>query len=41
MTGYLLKRVILMLISFDKGEVDRVSGTLSGIFTILKKRQIP
>jgi hypothetical protein len=30
-----------MLISFDRGEVDRVRGTLAGIFTILKKRRIP
>lgn len=37
-TGYLLKRIIIMLLSFDKSEVDRVKGALAGIFTILKSR---
>jgi glycosyltransferase involved in cell wall biosynthesis len=39
--GFLLKRIIIMLISFDKSEVDRVKGTLAGFATILKKRRNP
>lgn len=41
MAGYLLKRTIIMLLSFDRGEVDRVRGILSGfreILTMHRKR---
>ncbi len=41
MTGFLLKRMIIMLISFDRSEVDRVMGTLAGFALILKKKQAP
>jgi GT2 family glycosyltransferase len=41
LTGFLLKRIVIMLISFDKSEVDRVKGTLAGFAMILKKRGNP
>lgn len=34
--GYLLKRILIMLISYDSGEVDRVKGILEGISEIGK-----
>lgn len=40
LTGYLMKRTIIMCLSFDRGEVHRVRGILSGIQDIMAmKRQ--
>lgn len=39
MTGYLIKRILLMLVSYDPSEVMRVKGILAGMIEILKSRQ--
>lgn len=37
--GYLLKRILIMLISYDPGEVERVKGILAGILEVVKKKR--
>jgi len=36
--GYFLKRVVIMIFSFDRGEIDRVKGILGAVRDIVTKR---
>ena len=38
--GYLLKRVIVLFISFDISEVDHVRGAITGFMDILRRREL-
>lgn len=39
LAGYLFKRVMIMLVTYDKGEVEHVKGIISGMREILDKRK--